>query len=133
MLFHGTASYMDDVNKNNRGASPLHLSGMSEVSVANGVCVWRPLMGHLKDDIYSFAHRYGVPYFKDSTPSWSTRGKLRNHLIPLLRDMYGDGCLSNLTALAHSSDEHHDLVQSNLYEPFLRYVFNDTHMYLYHT
>ena len=26
-----------------------------------------------------------MPYFLDSTPTWSTRGKLRNHLIPLLK------------------------------------------------
>ena len=51
---------------------------MTDDSVSNGVRVWRPLLHHPKDHIYEFAHKYGVPYFKDSTPSWSTRGKLRN-------------------------------------------------------
>jgi hypothetical protein len=66
--------------------------------------------------------RYGVPYFKDSTPSWSTRGKLRTHLLPLLVDMYGAGCLANLANLAAESDQSRMLVQNTLYEPFMRYV-----------
>eukprot|EP01038_Epipyxis_sp_PR26KG_P013394 gene13394-17960_t len=101
-----------------RGCSPLNLSGMTEVSIANGVIIWRPLLSHNKDEIYEFAHRYGVPYFKDSTPSWSTRGKLRTHLMPLLVDMYGAGCLKNLSSLAMESDQTRDLVVNNIYEPF---------------
>jgi tRNA(Ile)-lysidine synthase TilS/MesJ len=61
-----------------------------------GVLIWRPLLAHTKDDIYDFAHKYGVPYLRDTTPSWSTRGKLRNMLVPLLIDIYGEGCLSKL-------------------------------------
>lgn len=34
-----------------------------------------------KDVVYDFAHKFGVPYFKDTTPSWSTRGKLRRQLV----------------------------------------------------
>jgi hypothetical protein len=114
---------------------------MTACSVTNGVAVWRPLLAHSKDAIYDFAHRfvrteptalrlipltllwfcrYGVPYFKDSTPSWSTRGKLRNQLLPLLLDMYGSGCLQNLTQLARESDATRALVQDNLYQPFMR-------------
>jgi tRNA(Ile)-lysidine synthase TilS/MesJ len=103
-----------------RGCSPLYLSGMTETSLTNHVIVWRPLLSQVKEDIYHFAHQYGVPYFKDSTPSWSTRGKLRNQLIPLLKEIYGEGCLMNLSHLAHESDEMRTLVNSNLYDPFLQ-------------
>ena len=61
-----------------------------------------------------------MPYFKDSTPSWSTRGKLRTQLVPLLLDMYGAGCLQNLAQLAGESDATRALVQDNLYGPFMR-------------
>lgn len=93
---------------------------MTESSLTNNVIVWRPLLKHDKDLIYAFSHKYGVPYFKDSTPSWSTRGKLRNKLVPLLKEIYGEGCLTNLSDLAQESDETRDLVQSNLYDPFLK-------------
>jgi tRNA(Ile)-lysidine synthetase-like protein len=105
-----------------RGSSPLYLSGMTETSVTNGVQVWRPLLSYVKEDIYAFSHAYGVPYFKDSTPSWSTRGKLRRQLIPLLLEVYGAGCLTNLSNLAHESDQTRELVHSNLYAPFLNSV-----------
>ena len=105
-----------------RGCSPLALSGMESVGMTNQVPVWRPLLSFHKNKIYDFAHKYGVPYFRDTTPTWSTRGKLRNHLLPLLTDMYGQGCLTNLTALAHASDQNRDLVAKNLYGPFLQSV-----------
>lgn len=100
------------------------MSGMTETGVANGVTVWRPLLQHPKDDIYAFAHKYGVPYFKDTTPSWSTRGKLRNQLVPLLINMYGEGCLRNLTSIANESDDYKELVDKNIFEPFLSYVLS---------
>lgn len=41
-----------------RGCSPLLLSGMGETANTYGVNVWRPLLGHTKEDIYEFAHKY---------------------------------------------------------------------------
>jgi tRNA(Ile)-lysidine synthase TilS/MesJ len=69
-------------------------------------------------DIFDFAHRYGVPYFKDTTPHWSTRGKLRNSLLPLLDEMYGDGFLNHLSALATESAQLSELAVHSLFEPF---------------
>lgn len=104
-----------------RGCSPLDLAGMGPVGITEGVPVWRPLLNHSKDEIYTFAHKYGVPYLRDTTPSWSTRGKLRNSLVPLLQDIYGAGCLRNISALANQSDDARLLVYANVYDPFLRY------------
>jgi tRNA(Ile)-lysidine synthase TilS/MesJ len=93
---------------------------MGPVGVTEGVPVWRPLLEHSKAEIFRFAHHYGVPYFRDTTPSWSTRGKLRNNLIPLLQEIYGEGCLRNISALATQSDGARDMVHSSIYRPFLR-------------
>lgn len=121
MFGHHIGDVQENVISNiMRGSSPLDLSGMTETSVTNHVHVWRPLLSHDKTQIYAFAHQYGVPYFKDTTPSWSTRGKLRNQLIPLLLEVYGNGCLRNLSNLAHESDSMQDLVFQNLYAPFLK-------------
>lgn len=122
-----------------RGCSPLSLAGMHEVGITEGVPVWRPLLMHVKDEIFEFAHRlissptalsllppdvhrYGIPYFRDTTPTWSTRGKLRRQLIPLLIDMYGTGCLRNISSLAAQSDEAMTLVSQNIYDPFMRFA-----------
>ena len=62
----------------------------------NGVSIWRPLLPFTKEQIYDFAHRYGVPYFKDTTPHWSTRGHLRNELVPLLSSTHLPSSLRKL-------------------------------------
>ena len=85
--------------------------------MTNGVPIWRPLLPHTKDDVYDFAHTYGVPYFKDTTPLWSTRGKTRNSLVPLLQDMYGDGCLEKLSEMGAASRQLRSLVERSL-QPF---------------
>jgi tRNA(Ile)-lysidine synthetase-like protein len=108
-----------------RGCSPLALSGMESVGITNNVPVWRPLLSFDKSAIFEFAHKYGVPYFRDTTPTWSTRGKLRNQLVPLLVDMYGQGCLNNLANLAVGSDQNRKLLMNNLYKPFLDTVQRD--------
>lgn len=63
-----------------------------------------------------------MPYFKDTTPQWSTRGKLRTRLVPLLKEMYGDGVLRNLSALGAESDGMRELAHRCIFEPFLKGV-----------
>jgi len=41
---------------------------MTEVGKVEGVTIWRPLLILEKSFIYDYAHKYGVPYFKDTTP-----------------------------------------------------------------
>jgi tRNA(Ile)-lysidine synthetase-like protein len=82
----------------------------------NALVPRRPLLPWDKDTIFAFAHRYGVPYFRcalpchqryagsacgacmltrarrsDTTPTWSTRGKLRRQVLPLLHEVFGEG------------------------------------------
>jgi len=105
-----------------KGISPLELAGMSESTVASGVTIWRPLLQHPKTDIYDFAHQWGIPYLKDSTPSWSTRGKIRRQLMPLLAEIYGDGYLNGLSRVAQASEDARTLITSNVYNPFLQSI-----------
>ena len=74
-----------------KGLSLLELNGMNQVGMVNNVPIWRPLLNHDKSDIFDFAHCYGTPYFKDTTPLWSTRGKMRTRLMPLLAEIYRNG------------------------------------------
>ena len=105
-----------------KGISPLELAGMRESSVANDVLIWRPLLQHSKVELYDFAHEWGIPYLKDSTPLWSTRGKIRNQLMPLLSDIYGEGYLNNLSRVAQASEDAGRLMKYNVYNPFLQSI-----------
>lgn len=75
-----------------------------------------------KSHIYDYSHKFGVPYFKDTTPHWSTRGKLRNRLLPLLDEIYGEGSLDNLCSLAEESDAAKALVQEAVTSPFMQQI-----------
>jgi len=108
------------ISNSMKGKNILNLSGMGEIGTVNGVCIHRPLIEFVKEDIFDFAHVYGVPYFKDTTPSWSTRGLMRNKLMPLLTEMFGEGFSNNLTSLAKSSDDAQKLVREAIIEPFRR-------------
>ena len=72
--------------------------------------------------MFDYAHTFGVPYFKDTTPHWSTRGKLRNRLLPLLEEIYGEGSMDNLSSLAEESDEARAFVQQSAMGPFMNSV-----------
>lgn len=120
VLGHHRGDLRENVLSNaHKGCGPLDLSGMTATSVNNGVTLYRPLLQLEKKDIFDYAHVFGVPYFKDTTPHWSTRGKLRNKLLPLLEEIYGKGSMNNLSDLAVESDECRALLHNVLLQPFM--------------
>eukprot|EP00980_Cylindrotheca_fusiformis_P022144 scaffold9041_cov171-Cylindrotheca_fusiformis.AAC.4 len=123
VLGHHRGDLRENVLSNaHKGAGPLDLSGMTSVSKNDGVTLYRPLLPLEKSFIMEYAHTFGVPYFKDTTPHWSTRGKLRNKLLPLLQEIYGEGSMNNLSNLATESDECRTLLNESLILPFLHSI-----------
>ncbi len=105
-----------------KGSTLLGLSGMYACSTVNGVLIYRPLLPINKPLIIQFAKKYGVPYFLDTTPTWSNRGKMRNQLIPLCQDMFGSGVLSKLSQIAVQSNEISTVLNQTLFEKFKKRV-----------
>ena len=123
MLGHHRGDVEENVLSNAlRGSGVLGLAGMEKEALQEGVALWRPLLEHDKKQIFDFAHRFGVPYFKDSTPLWSTRGRLREVLLPALKDIYGDGCLRKLSSLADESRDARALLWETCFGPAQRRV-----------
>lgn len=63
-----------------------NLLGMDIVSIEKEITILRPLLNISKADILSFAKEFNIPFVKDSTPKWSERGRMRDILIPQLKD-----------------------------------------------
>ena len=101
-----------------KGAQLLNIAGISASSYVSGVRIYRPMLPYPKSVILDYAHKYGVAYFKDTTPKWSTRGKLRNKLQPLLKEVYGEGVNAHLTSLAKDSAQCAALVEAHMLRPF---------------
>ena len=118
------AHHKDDIVENVfanvcRARYILDLAVIRERSTIDGVTICRPMIDYYKDAIYEFAHRYNVPYFKDTTPKWSVRGKYRNIIAPAIEDTFGQKVKNNLIELGRQSDEWNQLVNEEIIEPFL--------------
>ena len=83
-----------------------NLMGMQPMIIQKNVIVMRPLLRVSKNDIYAYAEEYGIPHLPDSTPEWSRRGKLRDHVMPVLQQ-YEPQLLKGLVVLSeYVADAH---------------------------
>ena len=118
------AHHKDDIVENIfanvcRGRDILNLAVIKETSNIDNVTIMRPLISHYKSDIYEFAEIYQVPYFKDTTPLWSVRGKYRNNITPALEDTFSSNVKENLISLSKQSDGWNELIMTQIVEPFI--------------
>ena len=102
-----------------KGRNIFDLTVMRKKSIINGVQIFRPFLDLYKNEIFEFAHINNIPYFKDTTPDWSNRGKLRNKLFPLLQEIYGEKSLDNLLELGNKSDEWGMIVNNKIIQNFI--------------
>lgn len=61
-----------------------NLNGMQYKEEQDGITFYRPLLGITKEDIRSYAHLNNISHLKNSTPAWSRRGQIRDHVRPAL-------------------------------------------------
>lgn len=123
MIF--VAHHWDDITENvftnfMRGRNMLDLSVMHQINNVNGVNIARPLLDHPKKDIYSLAHNYMIPYFLDTTPDWSNRGKMRRKIFPILKDMFGDSFRNNMNNMGDYSYQVGQILNNYVFQPFLK-------------
>jgi tRNA(Ile)-lysidine synthetase-like protein len=110
------AHHKDDIIENIftnfcRGENFLNLSVIKYSNVIMDVNIVRPLINYYKKDIYDYAHFYMIPYFLDTTPDWSVRGKFRKIILPKLYDTFAS-LKTNLLSIAKESDEWGTLIQT---------------------
>ena len=112
------AHHKDDIIENIltnfcRGRNFLDLSVIKYENVILGVTITRPLLNYYKSDIYNYAHFYEIPYFLDTTPDWSVRGKLRRQIFPMLHTAF-NGLKPNLLHISKDSEEWSDLLNRKI-------------------
>lgn len=121
------AHHMDDIIENiftnsMRGANLLDLEVMKSVNHINGVKLFRPFLEFKKSTIYDFAHEYNIPYFKDTTPKWSKRGKMRNEIFPLLDNVFGTMWRDKLKQLGDQSNQWNDMITNYIINPWFEEI-----------
>ena len=95
------AHHKDDIAENIftnvlKNSHHLDLSVLKPSNIIDGVKIVRPFLGIRKERLYMYADNFKVPYFKDTTPEWSCRGKMRNEIFPKLKDCFGHQFTQNL-------------------------------------
>lgn len=118
------AHHKDDIVENIfanvcRGRNILDLAVIKEKTTIDGVNIGRPMINIYKKFIYDFAKKYKIPYFKDSTPNWSVRGKYRNLIYPIIEDTFTKNVKDNLLSLSRQSHEWNNLINEKIIGPFM--------------
>lgn len=126
------AHHKDDICENifnniMRGTREItDLKVISEENEIMGVKVFRPMLNFNKDVILDLAHRYNIPYFLDTTPEWSCRGKMRRQIFPVCEDSYTNNYKNNLLKLGNESEELGKIINKYIIDDiFLKVSFNE--------
>ena len=89
MLGHNMDDSIENIFSNIASVSNMdNLYGMTPYSMQTfrdkHITFLRPLLSTWKNSIYEIARNASIPFFIDSTPSWSQRGKFRDEVLPVI-------------------------------------------------
>mgnify|MGYP001345000561 CR=1 FL=1 len=121
------AHHKDDIIENIvanicRGRYILDLAVIRENCNINDVNIGRPMLEYYKDIILKFAEKYNIPYFNDTTPDWSIRGKYRNKISPALEDAFTKNVKNNILLISNQADDWNKIIEKNIINPFMETV-----------
>ena len=121
------AHHKDDIIENVfanicRGRNYLDLAVIREHTTISSIKIGRPMINYYKTAIYEFAHKYQVPYFLDTTPKWSVRGKYRNIISPAIEDAFTQNVKENLLCISDQADQWNTLIEKEIMRPFIEKV-----------
>ena len=93
------------------------LKKMKPAEFQEGVSIVRPFLSVEKAAIYKTSEELAIPYLKNTTPSWSNRGKFREHFHGATVAQFGEGVDTKLIAFAEAVQRQNELLNALLYEP----------------
>jgi len=103
-----------------------NLKKMEEEELQLGVRIIRPFLTAEKADIYRVSQLLAIPYFKNTTPSWSNRGKFREHFYQATIEQYGEGIDTKLIEFADAIQSQNKLLNILLYDPIYKSFKDNT-------
>lgn len=104
-----------------------NLKKMEMTEIQMGVSLYRPLLNVDKSMIIDTAHRSGIPYFKNTTPEWSNRGKFRNTFYHASHEQFGKEVDSKLLCVADTLSQQHRMLFKLIHEPIYKSWNPQTH------
>lgn len=124
--------HMDDIIENIftnslKGHNIMDLEVIKPVTNNKGVKILRPFLEINKQDILKYASEFKIPYFKDTTPKWSRRGKMRNEIFPLLDSVFNQSWRNKLKEIGDQSNNWSQTIDKVIIKPWMdTVVFSET-------
>ena len=115
----------DDVVENiwsnfSKGQHLFDLKKMKVSSIQEGVTIIRPFLNINKCIIFQIAHDCYIPYLKNTTPSWSNRGKFRNRFYQETHIQYGDSVDEKIIQVADTLSTVGNILDNLIYKPIYK-------------
>ena len=105
-----------------QGRNILDLKVITQCNIVNNVNIMRPLIDFTKSEIYEFANKNNIPYFLDTTPKWSVRGKYRNTIAKELSNTFGKQVCNNIFEIGEQSTAWSFVIMNSIVNPFLNRI-----------
>jgi tRNA(Ile)-lysidine synthetase-like protein len=115
----------DDVVENiwsnfSKGQHLFDLKKMKISSNQEGIEIIRPFLNINKSIILQIAHDCYIPYLKNTTPSWSNRGKFRNRFYQETHIQYGDSVDEKIIQVADTLSTVGNILDNLIYKPIYK-------------
>lgn len=115
--------HKDDMTENvfmnfSRNKDLLDLFVMSGISENNDVHIYRPMLTHVKEDIYYVAHTFNIMYFKDTTSDECFRGQIRRRIFPEIQK-FDINMINNFYEQGMKSTEWGHVIKKLVIEPIV--------------
>ena len=124
MVGHHKDDIIENIFTNSmKGYDIMNIEVMKYASNINDVNIYRPLLDFRKKEIYKLAHKYNIPYFLDTTPEWSRRGKMRNDIFPLFDNVFGKSWKKKYKEIGTQSNDWNRTIDKYFVKPWLDNVF----------
>ncbi len=95
------------------------LKKMAREETQMGITLCRPFLTVEKTTIYKVSEQLAIPYLKNTTPSWSNRGKFREHFLAATRDQFGPNVDAKIIQVATAFEKQTQMIDRLLYRPIL--------------
>jgi tRNA(Ile)-lysidine synthetase-like protein len=96
-----------------------NLKKMSHMETQSGVVLFRPFLDTDKNVIYNISRLCSVPYLKNTTPSWSNRGKFRENFYGATHAQFGGGVDNRIIRVAELLESQSRMLDRLVYSPIL--------------
>lgn len=100
-----------------KGQHLFDLKKMSVESIQEGVRIIRPFLNMKKTEILEIARKCQIPYLKNTTPTWSNRGKFRNRFYKETHEQYGDSVDEKIVQVATQLEHVGKIMENLIYKP----------------